>query len=140
MYKQLILPLFTSDVTLISINIGIFSKNGIVSHLLNGMPIYSHTEGDIQAFSFFTANLISKNLYSKTEIMRAFSISKDQVVRACKIFKTEGESGFFKPENRHVHCHKLTSENLVLAQRLLDEGMNNVQIAKACHVGESAVR
>jgi hypothetical protein len=59
----------------------------------------------------------------KTQI--AFHITIDQVNRACKIFETEGESGFFKSENSHGHCHKLVGENLVEAQRLLDEGQKS---------------
>lgn len=137
---QLTLPLFSSDVTLVSPNVGVYSADGIVCFLLNGLPIYSHKEGDVQAFRFFTSNLIDKGLCTKTEIKKAFHITIDQVNRACKIFQTEGESGFFKPENRHGHCHKLVGENLVLAQRLIDEGLSNVQIGKACNVRESAIR
>jgi hypothetical protein len=137
---QLVLPLFSSDVTMISQSVGFNSQEGIVTYFINGVPMYSHTEGDLQAFRFFTSNLVDKNLCRKTEIMRAFHITIDQVNRAFKIFKTEGESGFFKPENRHGHCHKLTGEKLALAQRLLDEGQSNVAVGKACNVAESAVR
>lgn len=137
---QLTLPLFSSDVTLISQNVGVYNQAGIVFFLINGLPVYSHKEGDLQAFRFFTSNLVSKGLCKKTEIMRAFHITIDQVNRACKIFETEGESGFFKAENRHGHCHKLIGENLVEAQRLLDMGQSNVSIGKACNVAESAVR
>ena len=36
---QLLLPLFTSDTTLITSNLGVFVKNKIVYYLLNGLPI-----------------------------------------------------------------------------------------------------
>jgi hypothetical protein len=137
---QLVLPLFSSDVTMISQSVGFNSQEGIVTYFINGVPMYSHTEGDLQAFRFFTSNLVAKNLCRKTEIMRAFHITIDQVNRALNIFKTEGDSGFFKPENRHGHCHKLIGENLATAQRLLDEGKSNVAVGKACNVAESAVR
>lgn len=137
---QLTLPLFSSDVTLISPNVGFYCSDGIVYYLINGLPVYSHKESDIQAFRFFTSNLVSKNLCKRTEIKRAFHITIDQVNRACKIFESEGESGFFKPENRHGHCHKLIGENLARAQGLLDAGQSNVAIGKACNVVESAVR
>ncbi len=134
------LPLFTSDTTLINDNVGYFSANGIVYYLLNGLPIYSHLESDIQAFRFFISNLVVRGLCKKTEIRRAFHISIDFVNRSCRTYYTEGESGFFKPENRHGHCHKLVGKNLELAQRLLDEGKNNCEVARQCNVTESSVR
>ena len=48
---QLSLPFFTADTTLITSNLGVFVKNKIVYYLLNGLPIYSHKEGDQQARS-----------------------------------------------------------------------------------------
>jgi hypothetical protein len=137
---QLTLPLFSPDHTLISPNVAFNSQDGIVFYHVGGLPIYSHKESDLQAFRFFTSNLVHRSLCKKTEIAQAFHITIDQVNRACKIFETEGESGFFKSENRHGHCHKLVGENLVEAQRLLDEGQNNVAIGKACNVRESAIR
>ena len=137
---QMSLPLFTSDTTLINDNVGYFSSNGIVFYLMNGVPIYSHPESNIQAFRFFISNLIARGLCKKTEIRRAFHISIDFVNRSCKTYKEEGEPGFFKPENRHGHCHKLVGENLVLAQRLLEEGKNNCEVARQCNVTESTIR
>ena len=140
LYMQLSLPFFTADTTLITSILGVFVKNKIVYYLLNGLPIYSHKEGDQQAFRFFTANLVHIGLCRKTDIMRTFSITIDQVNRACKLLELEGESGFFKPENRHGHCHKLVGENHALAQKLLDEGKSNCEVGRQCHVRESAVR
>lgn len=134
------LPLFTSETTLINSNIGFFSSDGVVFYILNGLPIYSHVEGDIQAFRFFISNLISQGLCKKTEIREAFHISIDFVNRSCKTYATEGEGGFFKPENRHGHCYKLVGENLVLAQKLLDQGKNNCEVGRQCNVKESSIR
>lgn len=134
------LPLFTSATTLINSNVGFFSKDGLVFYLLNGLPIYSHIEEDIQAFRFFISNLIARGLCKKTEIRSAFHISIDFVNRSCRTYKTEGEAGFFKPENRHGHCYKLVGANLALAQKLLDEGNNNCAVGRHCNVKESSIR
>lgn len=137
---QLNLPLFTSDVTLINDNLGFCSRDGIVYYLLNGMPIFSHHESDLQAFRFFISNLISQGLCSKSEIQKSFHVTIDFVNRAYRIYKEEGEVGFFKPEKRHGHCHKLIGDRLILAQKLLDQGENNSETGRQCGVQESSIR
>jgi hypothetical protein len=137
---QMSLPLFTSEVTLINSNVGFQDINGIVYYYLNGLPIYSHLAGDLQAFRFFISNLIARGLCKKTHIRSAFHLSIDFVNRSCKTYEREGEAVFFKPENRHGYCYKLIGENLSLAQRLLDEKKNNCEIARQCNVTESSIR
>jgi hypothetical protein len=137
---QLSLPLFTVETTLINNNLGFFNKDGIVYYLVNGLPIYSHIESDLQAFRFFISNLITRGLCKRMEVKRAFHISIDFVNRACRVYEAEGETGFFKPENRHGYCYKLIGENLVLAQKLLDEGLNNCEVGRQCKVTESSIR
>jgi hypothetical protein len=137
---QMSLPLFTSEVTLINSNVGFQDIDGIVYYYLNGLPIYSHLEGDLQAFRFFISNLIARGLCKKTQIRAAFHLSIDFVNRSCKTYEKEGEAGFFKPENRHGYCYKLIGENLSLAQKLLDEKKNNCEIARQCNVTESSIR
>lgn len=137
---QLALPLFTVETTLINSNVGFFLKDGIVFYLLNGLPIYSHPEKDLQAFRFYTSTLIVNGLCKPTQIRAAFHVSIDSINRARKTLEKEGYAGFFKPENRHGYCYKLIGENLILAQRLLDEGKNNCEIARQCSVKESSIR
>lgn len=137
---QMRLPLFSPTTTLINNNLGFFNKEGIVYYLLNGLPIYSHLESDLQAFRFFISNLITQGLCKKTEAQKAFHVSIDYVNRSCRTYEKEGESGFFKPENRRGHCYKLVGDNLLLAQKLLDEQKNNCEVARQCNVKESSVR
>ncbi len=137
---QISLPLFSSDTTLINTNVGFFKNDGIVFYLINGLPIYSHIENDLQAFRFFTSNLIIRGLCKKTEVRRAFHISIDSINRACRTYKAEGEAGFFKPENRHGYCYKLIGDTLILAQQLIDEGKNNCEVGRQCSVSESSIR
>lgn len=137
---QLVLPLFTAETTLINSNVGFFIKGGVVFYVINGLPVYSHVESDLQAFRFFVSNLIVRGLCKRVEIQRAFHVSIDYVNRACRVYEREGESGFFKPENRHGHCHKLVGDNLVLAQKLIDGGKNNCEVGRLCNVTESSIR
>jgi hypothetical protein len=137
---QIHLPLFSTDTTLINGHLGFHKTEGVVYYLLNGLPIYTHLEGDLQAFRFFISNLIARGLCKKSEIRSAFHLSIDFVNRSCRTYATQGESGFFKSENRHGYCYKLVGENLILAQKLVDENNNNCQVAKQCNVTESSIR
>jgi hypothetical protein len=137
---QMRLPLFTSDTTLINGNLGFYKSEGIVYYLLNGLPIYSHLANDIQAFRFFISNLIARGLCKKSEIRNAFHLSIDFVNRSCLTYANEGESGFFKAEKRHGYCYKLVGDNLLLAQKLLDEQKNNCEVARQCNVKEASIR
>jgi hypothetical protein len=137
---QLQLPLFPSGTKLVSPCVGVYEQDGLVQYIVNGLPVYAHGKDDLQAFRFFVSNLISHGLCTKTEVRKAFCITEDYVSRAYRLFKTEGESGFFKPENRHGYCYKLVGDNLVRAQQLLDEGRNQSATAVAVGVSESAIR
>ena len=137
---QLQLPLFPSGTKLISPCVGVYKQDGLVQYIVNGLPVYAHGKDDLQAFRFFFSNLISHGLCTKTEVRKAFCITEDYVNRAYRLFKNEGEAGFFKPENRHGYCYKLVGDNLVKAQQLLDEGRNQSATAAAVGVSESAIR
>jgi hypothetical protein len=137
---QLRLPIFPSGTKLISDCVGVYEQDGIVQYIVNGLPVYAHGKDDLQAFRFFFCNLISRGLCSKVQIRKAFCITEDYVNRACRLYKTEGEAGFFKPENRHGYCHKLIGDTLKKAQQLLEEGLSQNATAKAVGVGESAIR
>ena len=91
---QLLVPIFPPDTKMINEIMGVQERDGIVYYLISGMPIYSHSPEDIQAFRYFTSNLIHQGLCQNVEIERAFGVSEDSVRRALRKFKTQGEAGF----------------------------------------------
>jgi hypothetical protein len=137
---QLQLPIFPVGTKMVSHCVGVYEQDGFVQYIINGLPVYCHSKDDLQAFRFFCSNLISQGLCSQAEIRTAFSVTRDYVSRAYRLYKKDGEAGFFKPENRHGYCYKLIGDNLVKAQRLLDEGCNQSATALAVGVSESAIR
>ena len=137
---QLQLPIFPAETTLVSNCVGVYERNGLVQYIVNGMPVYSHTKEDYQAFRFIFCNLIRQGLCRKTEIRKSFHVTIDYINRAWRTYENEGEAGFFKPENRHGYCYKLVGETLEKAQQLLDSGNSNSAIARQVGVVESAIR
>lgn len=137
---QLQLPIFPSGTKFISSCVGVYEQGSHVQYIVNGLPVYAHGKDDLQAFRFFFSNLISHGLCTKAEVRKAFCITDDYVNRSYRLFKAEGEAGFFKPENRHGYCYKLIGDNLARTQQLLDDGLNQSATAAAVGVSESAIR
>jgi len=137
---QLQLPIFPKEAQLINEHVGVYQKDGLVQYIVNGMPIYSHYEGDINAFRFITSNFIHQGLCRKVEIERLFNVSEDSVYRYHKKFKEQGEQGFFGDDARRGKAHKLTGERRIRIQSKLDKGQSVNSIAKEEGVAESAIR
>jgi hypothetical protein len=49
---QLQLPIFPKEARLINEHVGVYQKDGIAQYIVNGVPVYSHAEGEINAFRF----------------------------------------------------------------------------------------
>jgi hypothetical protein len=137
---QLKLPLFPAGSTLVSDCLGVYSKEGLVQYIVNGLPVYAHPAGDLQAFRFITSNFIHQGLCSKREVERCFSVSEDSVQRAYKKFVAKGDAAFFGGDGRKGTAYKLTGELRLRIQARLDKGQSNNSIAKQEGVAESAIR
>ncbi len=137
---QLLLPIFPIDTILINSNLGVYEREGIVQYLINGLPVYSHSRENIDAFRYITSNFIHQGLCRNVEIERAFGVSEDSVTRALKKFVSKGEAGFFGPEARHGSAHKIVGDRRERIQSKLDKGQSVYSIAKEEGVRESAIR
>jgi len=137
---QLILPIFPKEAQLINEHVGVFEDDNIVQYIVNGMPIYSHSKDDLNAFRFITSNFIEQGLCRKVDIERFFNVSEDSVYRYHKKFKEQGEHGFFGDDARKGKAHKITGERRVRIQNKLDKGQSVNSIAKEEGVRESAIR
>jgi hypothetical protein len=65
---QLMLPIFPVGTAIISDNLGVGRKDGLITYLHCGMPIYSHLESDYRSFRFITSKFILQGLCKKIEI------------------------------------------------------------------------
>jgi hypothetical protein len=137
---QLILPIFPNNTVLLNSSVGVYEREGIVQYLVNGLPVYSHSKEDHDAFRFITSNFIHQGLCRKVDVERAFGVSEDSVSRAYKKYITKGESGFFGTDARHGRAHKVVGERRERIQTKLDKGQSVYSIAKQEGVRESAIR
>ena len=137
---QLQLPIFPKEAQLINEHVGVYKNEGVVQYIVNGMPIYSHAQNDINAFRFITSNFIEQGLCRKVDIERFFNVSEDSVYRYHKKFKEQGEHGFFGDDARRGKAHKITGDKRISIQNKLDKGQSVNSIAKEEGVRESAIR
>lgn len=137
---QLQLPIFPRDAQLINDHVGVYEQNDIIQYIVNGMPIYSHSKGDINAFRFITSNFIHQGLCRKVDIERFFNVSEDSVYRYHKKFIEQGGQGFFGDDARKGKAHKITGERRLRIQAKLDKRQSVNSIANEEGVRESAIR
>ena len=137
---QLKLPLYPKEAKLINDNIGVYEHDGLVQYLVNGLPVYCHSKGDINSFRFITSNFIHQKLCRKVDVERFFHVSEDSVSRYYKKFVEKGEEGFFGPDARQGKAHKIVGDRRERIQKKLDKGQSVNSIAKEEGVRESAIR
>jgi transposase len=137
---QLQLPIFPKETRLINNHLGVYEHDGLIQYLLNGMPIYSHSKDDLNAFRFITSNFIEQGLCKKVEIERFFGVSEDAVYRYHLKYVEEGAAGFFGEDARRGKAHKIIGERRQRIQTKLDKGQSVNSIAKEVVVRESAIR
>jgi transposase len=137
---QLLLPIFPADTKLINHSLGVYHRDGIVTYLHSGAPIFSHSSEDLQSFRYITSNLIIQGLCQRKDIANTFHVSTDSVYSNVKKLQTQGEESFFGTEHRHGYSHKLRGDKLKQAQQCLDKEMSQNATAKHVGVWEGAIR
>ncbi len=125
---------------MISGQVGVYERDGLVQYIVNGLPVYAHAKEDLNAFRFITSNFICQGLCRKVDVQRCFGVSEDSVHRYWKKFKEQGEPGFFGDDARKGKAHKIIGERRRRIQIKLDKGQSVNSIAKEEGVRESAIR
>ena len=119
---QLQLPIFPKETLMVSDQSGVFTNDGLVQYIINGLPAYSHAISDRNSFRFITRNFIHMGLCRKVDIQRSFNVSDDSVSRAYKRFVKGGADAFFGSDARKGKAYKITGELLERIQSKLDKG------------------
>jgi len=138
---QMMLPIYPIGTTMISADLGVGRRDGLVTYLHCGLPIYSHLETDHRSFRFITSKFILQGLCRKIDVSTCFHVSYDSVKRYVRRLKDCGDSGFFTDDKRNGGSrYKLLPEVIERMQRYLDEGVSNCEIARKENVTEGAIR
>lgn len=137
---QMQLPIFPTSAKLINSSVGFFEKDDFVYYLHNGSPIYCHEKNDLNSYRFITANLVTTRLCSPSELAKALGVSNRNIQRYSKTLREKGTDWFFQREEKRGDAHKLTSEKLQEAQKMIDDFYSVVDVARLLGVTEGALR
>jgi len=131
---QLQLPIFPAGAEEINRNIGVQCKDGMVVYIHGHLPVYQHKAESLKTFRYYTSQLIDTGAAKAGEIAKAFGVPLATVKRYVKVYREQGEEGFFQPRQRQRSETKLTSEIKQQAQQLLEEGENVAEVGRRLNV------
>jgi hypothetical protein len=123
------LPLIADGATPISDSISVVRENGMWIYFCGVQPVFQHTENDHRAFRMFTAQLICQGACRLVDIVRAFGISKNNVIRSVNRYRDGGVGAFYTPRAPRG-ASVITPEVAVQAQQLLAAGLSPREVAR----------
>jgi len=126
---QMQLPIFPAGVTEINPRIAVQKEAGAVWYIHGHMPVFQHAEQDVQSFRMFTSQMIVSGTAKPKEIVKAFGVPMITVKRYVKLYRDQGNKGFYEAKPRHSSASVLKGEVLQQAQQLLDEGRSVPEVA-----------
>jgi hypothetical protein len=125
---QALLPLIADGATRISDTVSVVRENGQWIYFCGVQPVFQHAEGDRRSFRMLTAQLICQGACRQADIVRAFGISKNSVIRSVEKYRAEGVQAFYA--SRAVRgVSVMTPEVVAQAQQLLGAGCNPREVA-----------
>ena len=133
------MPLIADGATRISDLISVVRENGQWIYFCGTQPVFQHAENDRRAFRMFTAQLICQGACRLTDIVRAFGVSKNSVIRSVNSYRAEGVGAFYTPRTPRGPS-VITLEVAVQAQQLLAAGLNPREVAKELDLKPDTLR
>ena len=130
---QALLPLIASGATQLSDLISVFCQDGKWTYFCGVQPVFEHPEDDRQSFRMFTAQLCCQGACTQAQIIRAFGVSKNNVLRSVAKYREEGINGFYGPR-RGRGPSVMTAEVIGQAEKLLAAGRSRKEVAKELDV------
>jgi hypothetical protein len=92
---QATLPLFTDDMNIINLHVGVQKCQSMVYYFNGSLPFYQHREDDRASFKHIMCQMLSNRLATRSELSRAFQIPERSISRWLAAFKAEGEGCFY---------------------------------------------
>ena len=126
---QALLPLIADGATRISDLISVARENDQWIYFCGAQPVFHHAESDSPSFRMFTAQLICQGACRQVEIVRAFGVSKNSVIRSVEKYRAGGAKAFYTPRATR-RASVLTPEVSAQAQQLLGVGWSRREVAE----------
>jgi hypothetical protein len=107
---QATLPLFTSDMTILNLHVGVQKHDGNVYYFDGCLPFYHHREDDRESFKHIVCQMISNGKATRSQISHSFNIPVRSISRWMEIFKKEGSGCFFRKKKLCVTVFSLPKQ------------------------------
>jgi hypothetical protein len=123
------LPLIAEGATRVSDWISVARENDRWIYFCGAQPVFHHAESDAHSFRMFTAQLICQGACRQVDIVRAFGVSKNSVIRSVYQYHAGGVKAFYAPRATR-RASVLTPEVAAQAQQLLGAGRSRREVAE----------
>ena len=123
------LPMQPADVVVISERFAMQTADGLTRYFHNLTPIDCHDADDAGARRLRIARLHVHNGISQSRLADAFGVTRVTVARNVKLYREQGEAGFFlppRPRSRTVFDQEMIDR----AREMLDAGRSGAAIAR----------
>ena len=127
---QALLPLIADGATRISDSISVVRENGQWTYFCGVLPVFQHAENDRRSFRMFTAQLICQGACRQVDIVRAFGVSKNSVIRSVESLSRRRRRNVLHAACRHAGPRCMTPEVTAQAQQLLGAGWSTREVAE----------
>jgi len=126
---QALLPLIADGATRLSDVISVVRENGQWTYFCGIQPVFQHAENERRSFQMFTAQLICRGACRQVDIVRAFGVSKNSVIRSVDKYRAGGVNAFYAPRAARG-ASVMTPEVTAQAQQLLGAGWSPRDVAE----------
>ena len=136
---QALLPLIADGATRISDLISVARENDQWTYFCGAQPVFHHAENDRRSFRMFTAQLICQGACRQVDIVRAFGVSKNSVIRSVNKYRAGGVKAFYTPRATR-RASVMTPAVSAQAQQLLGIGRSRGQVAEQLNLKLDTLR
>jgi hypothetical protein len=126
---QALLPLIADGAKRISDVISVVREKGQWIYFCGIHPVFQHAENDRRSFRMVTAQLICQGLCRQVDIVRAFGVSKNSVIRSVDTYRAGGMQAFYAARATRG-ASVMTPEVTAQAQQLLGAGRSRKEVAE----------
>jgi transposase len=133
------LPLIPPGASSINNVISVICREQQWTYFCGMQPVFQHAEDDRRSFRMFTAQLCVQGACSQAEIMRAFGVSKNSVLRSVAKYRQEGIDGFYR-RRKGRGPSVMRGEVAAAAQRLLAGGYSRRDAAEELGIKYDTLR
>jgi hypothetical protein len=92
---QATLPLFTDDMTIINLHLGVQKHNGMVYYFNGMLPFYQHREDDRSNFKQVICQMLINEAATRSQLSTAFQIPERTISRWLSAFKQDSGKCFY---------------------------------------------